>query len=328
MNSQAFIAPSEAGIDLWGRLGNSGWDWKAMSPYYRKCHTLSVPSADVCEHLGLGYLAEGKYKGDSGPIKASFTGTTSDPLVKAWLDTFRTLNYSLTGDPFSGGHSGGFSNPVTVNPDTKERSYAASAYYAPIQSRSNLHLLTGSQVEKITFDDQAGPAIASGVIFTHDGIQQTVVARKEVILAAGVFNSPKILELSGVGGADLLQSHGIKVIIDIPNVGENLHDHLMTGISFEVKDDVETLDDLNRQKPEAVQAAMTAYQTSKTGLLSGGAVNSFAFMPVVDFQASNGKEKLQHILDSCTPATTKYDQTTEHDFVGGVLSSVEKSSAA
>ena len=299
-----------------------------MSPYYKKCHTLVVPPQNVCNHLGLEYLMEGKHRGDSGPIQASYTGTLEDSLGKAWVDTFRTLNYCLTGDPFSGGATGGFANPTSVNPATKERSYSASAYYAPVRSRSNLHLMTGSVVEKVTFKDGTDPVVANGVRVRREGITFSFGARKEVILAAGTFNSSKLLELSGVGGADLLQSKGIDVIIDNPNVGENFQDHPMTGISFEVKDNVTTLDDLNRQDPQAIEAAMSAYQANKSGPFSGGAVNSFAFMPVVDFQSSDGQATLKHVLETYTPSTSKPFQRIEYDFVRSVISSVHKSSAA
>ena len=205
-------------------------------------------------------------------------------MGKAWNDTFQTLNYGLTGDPFSWGTTGGFANATTVDPATKERSYSASAYLLPVQTRPNLHLLTGSEVEQITFHRQSDLIVANGVVISKDGERQVFIPKREVILAAGTMNSPKILELSGIGSRDILESHGIHVVIENPNVGENLQDHPMTGISFEAKDDVETLDDLMRQDPKAIGAAMEAYQTKKSGPFSGASINSFAFMPVVQFQ--------------------------------------------
>ena len=326
LNAEAFIAPSENGINHWGDSGNPGWDWQTMSAYYEKCRTPIVPPEEVCAHFGLDYLLERNDESGSGPIKTSYTGILENPLGKAWADTFQTLNYGLTDDPFSGGATGGFANATTVDPATKERSYSASAYFSPVQNRPNLRLLTGSEVEQITLDNKSGLAVANGVVVTKDGERQVFTPKREVILAAGTMNSPKILELSGIGNRDILQSHGIDVVIENPNVGETLQDHPMTGISFEVKEDVETLDGLIRQDPKAIGAAMEAYQINKSGPFSGASINSFAFMPVVQFQSSDGRLALNHLLETQLPRQSKTGQSTEEEFVGSVISSADKSS--
>lgn len=326
LNAETFIAPSDNGINHWEELGNPGWDWKTMSPYYEKCRTSIVPPEEVCAHFGLDYLLERHDGSGSGPIKTSYTGILENPLGKAWADTFQTLGYGLTGDPFSGGTTGGFANATTVDPATKERSYSASAYFSPVQDRPNLHLLTGSEVDQITFYNKSGLAVANGVVAMKDGERQVFTPKKEVILAAGTMNSPKILELSGIGNRDILQPHGIDVVIENPNVGENLQDHPMTGISFEVKDDVETLDGLIRQDPKAIEAAMEAYQVNKSGPFSGASINSFAFMPVVNFQSPDGRLALNHLLEAQLPRQSKSGQSTEEEFVGSVISSADKSS--
>ena len=127
--------------------------------------------------------------------KTSYTGTLGNPLGKAWADTFRTLTHGLTGDPFSGGATGGFANPTTVNPVTKERSYSASAYFTPAQNWPNLHLQTGSEVTQITLDNRDGLAITNGVVVTNKGTRQVFTPDREVILAAGTMNSTKILRI-------------------------------------------------------------------------------------------------------------------------------------
>ena len=191
-----------------------------MSAYYEKCRTPTVPPEEVCAHFGLDYLLERNEGSGSGPIKTSYTGILENPLGKAWADTFQTLNYGLTDDPFSGGGTGGFANATTVDPATKERSYSASDYFSPVQNRPNLRLLTGAEVEQITLDKKSGLAVANGVVVTKDGERQVFTPKREVILAGGTMNSPKILELSGIGNRDILQSHGIDVIIENPNVLE------------------------------------------------------------------------------------------------------------
>lgn len=326
LNAEAFIAPSETGINYWSDCGNPGWDWKTMSPYYEKCHTPIVPPAEACADLGLGYLSEKNDAKCGGPIKTSYTDILENPLGKVWADTFQNLEYGLTGDPFSGGTTGGFAASTTVDPATKERSYSASAYFLPAQNRPNLSLLTGSGVEQILLDNERGCAVANGVVVTKDGERQVFTPRKEVILAAGTLNSPKILELSGIGSTDLLQSLGIDIVIENPNVGENLQDHPMTGISFEAKDRVKTLDGLIRQDPKAIEAAMKAYQIDKSGPFSGASINAFAFMPVVQFQSSCGKIALHRLLETQSLSRTDSSQSTEEGFVGSVISSADKSS--
>lgn len=282
-----------------------------MAPYYKKIYSLKKPSPEICDHLGLDWIDD-NIQGDTGPLQSSFRGVIEDPFPKAWVETFKALGYPMSGDPFSGQGIGGFSNPATVDSSTVERSYSATAYYGPASVRSNLHVLTGSLVEKINLDDSAEPIVASSVRYSNKGQIRTVKARKEVILAAGAFHSPKLLELSGIGSAELLKAHGIPLIVDNPYVGENLQDHILTGISFEVEDGIPTGDDLLRQNPEAVQAAMMAYQTSKTGPFCNGGVSLFAFLPVADFKDNpDGSAELQQLLDQYPEETVISNHPSE-----------------
>lgn len=97
VNGQAFIAPAQAEIDGWAKLGNPGWDWAGLAPSYKKAYTL-VPPADQAtrEHLGIDWINE-EYRGTSGPIQVSFPGVIQNPLCKAWIDAFRGLNKVTNG---------------------------------------------------------------------------------------------------------------------------------------------------------------------------------------------------------------------------------------
>lgn len=298
INVQALIAPSKFDIDAWEKLGNSGWNWEVLAPYFKKFYTLKSPPPETCEYLGLDWINE-DVRGVSGPVQASFNGVLEDPIPKAWIDTFRNLGYSITGDPFSGKFTGGYSSPSTVDIVSKERSYAATAYYLPASTRPNLRLRTSALVKSIVLEGTDGNCTATEVQYIHLGKECAAKACKEVILAAGVFQSPKLLELSGIGAPSLLQSHNIPIRIDNPHVGENLQDHVMVGMGFEVKDGLATSDDLLRQDEKATQAAMTAYQTSKTGPLCSSGATSFAFMPIVEFLDDNGKAELNKMLEMC-----------------------------
>ena len=297
-----------------------------MLPYYRKFHTLSLPSVSIQDHLGLAYVDE-NYRGTSGPIQASFSGALQDPIPNAWYQTFRSLGLDTKTDPFSGQIIGGYNNPITVDAVSKERSYSAVAYYKPASKRPNLRLLTGSIVDKIMIQRTSteDKVAATGVCFSnHEGLQ-AVRAREEILLAAGAFQSPKLLELSGIGSADILRQHDIDVVIDNPAVGENLQDHLLAAISFEVRDGIKTVDDLARQDPGALEAAMKSYMTDKTGPLSAGSVNSFAFLPVMKFLAENGTEERKQLWER---HSKKLKDSPHYDFTRSIIDSSDEASAA
>lgn len=97
INGQAFVAPAQAEIDGWAKLGNPGWDWAGLAPSYKKSYTL-VPPADqaTLDHLGIDWINE-DYRGTSGPVKVSFPGVIQNPLCKAWIDAFRGLNKATNG---------------------------------------------------------------------------------------------------------------------------------------------------------------------------------------------------------------------------------------
>lgn len=326
INVEAYIAQSKTGMDGWVELGNPGWDWDTMAPYYRKSHTLHLPAEPIFKHVGAGYVDE-EVRGKSGPIQASFPENLS-PLTKAWVDTFKALKYNVTGDPFSGQVMGGYTNPSTIDPKAKERSYSASAYYAPVKDRSNLHVLTEAFVEKILLETEDAKVHARGVKFSHDGAPKTANARKEVILAAGAIQSPQLLELSGIGGVDRLRSYNIPVYIDNPNVGENLQDHNLNDISLEVKDEVGTMDRILHD-PKAMEAAMHEYQTHRTGPLSDPVSSSVAFMPLTEFLDPEGREKLKQMLDAHLHETKNADFPAErahYKFNRAVLENATESS--
>ncbi|KAH8759876.1 hypothetical protein F5883DRAFT_606387 [Diaporthe sp. PMI_573] len=215
---------SKAAIDAWASFGSPGWDWKTLGPYFRKFHSLSRPSPETCKHLRLDYIDD-DVRGTDGPVQASFP-ETDDPVPAAWVDTLAALGFPASGDPFSAEFLAG--NNI---------------------GRPNLHVSTGALAEKIIFDTSGKIPKATGIQISRDGTTSVLTARREVILAAGVFCTPKLLELSGN-----------------PNVGENLQDHPNTGVSFEVADGVKTKVGLSRQEPEAINEAMQDYINRKRGV--------------------------------------------------------------
>lgn len=277
------MPPVAAGFDEWESAGNHGWGWDGISPYLRKFFTVSQPDAKLQEHADINWI-EGNTSSINGPIQASFTDSPGNPLGKAWVDTFKTLGADLTADPFSGRSTGGFSCPSSIDPISKTRSYSASAYYALAAERMNLKVILGATADKILLEGTStdGGLAAHTVIFrTQDGTEHKAQAKCEVILAAGAFQTPKLLELSGIGGRRLLEKLGITCKLDMPAVGENLQDHLMTGISFEVTDGIMTGDALLRQEPGIVDLFVQMYQEHKAGPFASGSLTSYAFTPIM-----------------------------------------------
>lgn len=243
----------------------------------------------------------GRNDAAKGPIQTSFSGDVSHPIREAWAASFKDSGHFMPEDPFLNGSVGSFSCLASIDPVRKERSYSATAYYNPIKGRANLQVLTNAHVEKVLTQKDGGSTKATGVQFTHDGTSKKALARKEVILAAGVFQSPKLLELSGIGNEELLKKHGIDVVEPLPGVGENLHDHTIVYTGFKASDDVATLDSLIRQEPEALQQAMQEYGATQSGPLSSCGVYSYAYLPVLEHAGDDGQRGLKTLLDQNRP---------------------------
>ncbi|KAI9753410.1 MAG: hypothetical protein M4579_005182 [Chaenotheca gracillima] len=274
INLEFWNRASAADINDWGELGNDGWSWEELFPYFLKTETFVPPSKDQIDGLDIPPLNSSSH-GDKGPIQVSYPGSFG-PLQKAWDPTFDTLGLGIDGDPFDGQAIGGFTTPISQDPKNISRSYAATAYYNPVKGRPNLKLLTDALVTKVKFADrgcdQNAPLMATGVTFTTKGKSYEVHASKEVVLSAGVVQSPQLLELSGIGSGDLLKSLSIDVLIDNPNVGENLQDHQQTSLGFEVADGVTTLDSFS--KPGFVEQAIADYLSNRTGPLTNASCST------------------------------------------------------
>ena len=153
------------------------------------------------------------------------------------------------------------------------RSFAGTAYYKPNAARKNLQVLTGALVTKVILSPANEPLIATGVTFTVDGENYTVSASREIILCAGAFQSPQLLELSGIGNAELLKSKGIEVLYDNPNVGENLQDHVYVPVGFEAASGEATFESLRNQT--VLAEAVAEYTINHTGPLAAGTSNTY-----------------------------------------------------
>lgn len=287
-------------------LGNNGWNWETLSPYFAKAYTSAPAEEGSEETLGIdGWTNRGT---TFGPIRTSFAGDLSHPIRKIWADTFRSTGQYMTQDPLHNASVGSFTSLSSVDPTTQERSHSAVAYYHPIKSRKNLKVFTNVHVEKVLLDDQRrdGKGVkAIGVAYRCNGELREITCSKEVIMAAGALQTPKILELSGIGNSSLLRQHGIDSVVELPGVGENLQDHLMCSMSFAAVDDLETFDAFYRQEPDAVKDAMERYDQDRRGPLASFGAYTCAFLPVLDHIPAEGRQRLTKLLEANRPAPSQ-----------------------
>ncbi|KAK7751355.1 hypothetical protein SLS62_006761 [Diatrype stigma] len=299
MNAHVFAHPTKKLIDTWASLGNDGWDWEGLRDYYTRAFTTPQVPPDLEKTLGIANWTTKDAVGQ-GPIRVSFPGNPLHPIRESWAETFQGLGYrmkdNLWTDPLAG--IGAFSNFATIDPDRKDRNHTAKTYYYPIRDRKNLKVLTKAVVEKVLVEGK--PMKAVGVQYQYESEPKVAIARKEVIIAAGVFQSPKLLELSGIGNANLLSQHGIQVVKNLTGVGENLQDHLVCDIVPEAVNGLETLDAL--QDPEVLRQAMHDFAANHTGLLTSAGIKTFAYMPVARHHSEEGREALKELLKKSQPS--------------------------
>ncbi|OHE92089.1 GMC oxidoreductase [Colletotrichum orchidophilum] len=234
INGMAYTRAESSQIDAWEKLGNKGWNWDALFPYYLKTEHFQTPEP-VRQAAGhLEYQAD--VHGEEGPLLTGWTfGQTNGTIPTVLNSTFQNLGLDWNED-VNGGSMVGFSVfPRTVDQANSVREDAARAFYYPYQNRTNLKVLLNTSAQKLTWKKAALPTADGVKIISADGSSSVVKAKKEVILSAGALVSPLLLELSGVGRATVLKQHGIKTVVDLPTVGENLQDQMNNGLSFDQK---------------------------------------------------------------------------------------------
>jgi choline dehydrogenase-like flavoprotein len=205
VNAMAYIRGHQSDYDHWAALGNSGWSWDEVLPYFKKS-----------EHNNT---FNNEWHGQGGPLQVSECQSDS-PLRQVWLEAAKQAGYPVT-DDFNGPQQEGI-GLFQLTQKNGERWSTYRGFLQPhIGKRANLRIETGALTQRVLFDGK----VAVGVEYKQGGVTKKLMARKEVILSAGAFQSPQLLMLSGVGDADELKKHGIPVVHHLPGVGKNLQDH-------------------------------------------------------------------------------------------------------
>jgi 4-pyridoxate dehydrogenase len=210
INVMAYTRGNPGDYDRWAQKGARGWSYADVLPYFRRCETWES-GADT-------------WRGGHGSLGTEFA-KTQDPLYDAWLSAAKACGYRLTSD-YNGKQQEGFGRAQFTIRDGW-RSSSANAFLKPARGRKNLTVATNAHTARVMLDGTR----ARGIEYKQGEATQRANAAREVILAAGAFNTPQLLMLSGIGPAEHLRSFDINVAADLP-VGKNLQDHLGAYMTY------------------------------------------------------------------------------------------------
>lgn len=220
INAMLYVRGHRADYDRWADLGCTGWSWDELLPYFKRSEN-NVWGADEAH-------------GGAGPLQVS-DQQSPRPVTQAFLDAAARRQYRIRRDFNTGDNEGFGLYQVTQFHSAArrgERCSAAAAYLHPVMGRPNLMVLTGTRATGIVFQDKR----AVGVNFLQNGQQKNVRAESEVVLSGGAFGSPQLLQLSGVGRPEDIERHKIKLVHELPGVGQNLQDHLDVILAWKTRD--------------------------------------------------------------------------------------------
>jgi len=224
INGLIVIRGQHEDYDGWEALGNTGWGWRDVLPYFRKLENNPAFPND-------------QWHGTTGPLHVSSIDARHE-LIEAVISSAQANGVPRT-DDFNGAQQEGVGY-FQLTTHRGWRMSSAKAYLKPARERSNLSIVTDAQVTRILFEGRR----AVGIRYLQDGRTRELRARKGVVLSAGAVQSPQLLMLSGIGPAEHLREHNIKVLVDRPSVGENLQDHLQIRLIYECNRPITTNDEL------------------------------------------------------------------------------------
>jgi choline dehydrogenase len=211
INAMLYIRGNRQDYDEWHDLGNKGWNFAGVLPYFKKAQNQERGASE--------------YHGTGGPLNVADLRTIN-PLARAFVEAATEVGLPFNAD-FNGAEQLGVGY-YQVTQRRGQRHSAAAAYIKPALDRPNLTVRTDAAVTRLLFDKKR----VTGVRYVRNGHVQEVSADKGVILCGGAVHSPHLLLLSGIGPADHLKDLQIPVVVDLPGVGQNLQDHLAVGLNY------------------------------------------------------------------------------------------------
>jgi choline dehydrogenase len=247
INGHIYNRGQRRDFDTWAQLGNRGWGYADILPYFKRMERREGEGDET-------------FRGRDGEL----TVTNHDwkhPLCEAFIESCKSVGMPFNPD-YNGAQQVGVSYSQRLIARGRRVS-AARAFLKPVMNRQNLRVITHAHVTKL---DLEGKRVV-GVTFVRDGNQgaaRAIRARREVILSGGAYNSPQILQLSGIGSPDLLNQHGIEVRHALPGVGEGLQDHYTSRVVARVN--TRTINEMTRGV--SLMGEAMKYAFGRTGVLS------------------------------------------------------------
>ncbi len=205
INAMVYVRGHPRDYAEWNAVA-PGWGWDDISPLFRRMEDWDGPPSAV--------------RGQGGPLPVHDISGEVHPLTRLYLEAARQADIPTNPD-YNGPEMEG-ANCYQITTKGGYRACTARSYLKPVRHRPNLEIRTKAHVTRVLFEGRR----ATGVEYRHNGRLKTVAARGEVILSGGAINSPQLLQLSGVGPGRVLQKHGVPIVMDAPQVGRNLQDHL------------------------------------------------------------------------------------------------------
>ncbi|MEQ8178010.1 MAG: GMC family oxidoreductase N-terminal domain-containing protein, partial [Amphiplicatus sp.] len=255
INAMIYIRGTPSDYDGWARLGAAGWSFADVLPYFKKAE-------------GNARGADDWHSAD-GPLCVSDL-RCRNPLCETFLDAAMELQLPRN-DDFNGPSQEGMGF-YQVTQRNGRRCSAAAAYLEPARERPNLTIVSDAHAEKILLHEKR----AKGVKVRRKGGDDIIMARREVILSAGAFQSPQLLLLSGIGPGEHLRRHGVAVVVDAPEVGENLQDHLDYAVLRKTRSPDAV--GLNVSTISRLLPAILAYRKSGDGMLTSNLAEVGGFL--------------------------------------------------
>ena len=288
INGLLYIRGQHADYDGWAAKGAEGWDYRSVLPYFKRSEAYSGGANEY--HGGGGELGVSDLRNDH-------------PYCRAWLEAGQ--QYGL---PFNPDFNGATEYGVGAYQLTLKngwRSSAAVAFLRPAQHRPNLTVVTGAHTSRVLFDGTT----ATGVEWRLGDAVHRTVAEREVILSAGAIQSPQLLQLSGIGPAGLLGQHGIAVVMDAPEVGENLKDHYQARTIVRLKKKLSLNNDVRSPLRLASMGLEWLFKRSGPLTVGAGQVGGFACTE----HAQDGRADIQF---NVMPLSVDKPGTPLHDYPG------------
>ncbi|KAK5659511.1 hypothetical protein OQA88_713 [Cercophora sp. LCS_1] len=285
VNGMACTRGQKQDYDAWADLGNPGWGWDGLLPYFQKAgcrhlptlsSTLNIPSDEVVAKYNYTWSTDSYGK---GPFQTSYP-PFQWPDVYMFRDGWiKDLGLQARNDGGTNGEIVGVSwRPLSADPRNGTRSSARKAYYDPAANRTNLDILVNNYVAKVNFDNNKKAASVN--IIARTGAPITISINKEVVLAAGAIHTPQILQLSGVGSAGLLNRFNITVVKNLPGVGANFQDHPTAPISARYDKPLPVSRQSLANNATFFDASMAEWHANRTGAMTVAHTNVRVILPL------------------------------------------------